>query len=111
MQDLDPTPSSVVARHQQSRLLLVALRQLPIEQQLVLELSYWEGLKGPEIAEVLELPANTVRSRLARGRAALRETLGRMEEEPSLVVSTIERLDHWAAELRADLTGSGALER
>jgi RNA polymerase sigma-70 factor, ECF subfamily len=41
----------------------------------VLELSYYEGIKDPEIAEELNLPLGTIKSRLARARIKLRELL------------------------------------
>ena len=49
------------------------MRELPVDFQIALELAYWEGLKGAEIASVLEINEHTVRSRLSRGRKLLRE--------------------------------------
>ena len=69
----------------------------------MLELTYWEDLKGPEIAEILEIPANTVRSRLSRARAALREALEAGITAPDLLRSTLTDLDRWAEALRAEL--------
>jgi RNA polymerase sigma-70 factor (ECF subfamily) len=65
------SPSQALAAGQDERLLLRALRSLPLEQQLAVELHYWEDLSGPEIAEVLGVPANTVRGRLARAALTL----------------------------------------
>ena len=48
-----------------------ALRQLPLEFRAAVVLRDLCGLDYAEIAEVLEIPAGTVRSRIARGRAAL----------------------------------------
>lgn len=41
----------------------------------VLELTAWEGLSPTEIAQVLDIPAATVRTRLHRARGRLRELL------------------------------------
>jgi len=49
---------------------------LPEEQRVVLMLCEFEGLSYQEIAEVLECPLGTVRSRLSRARTALQEILG-----------------------------------
>ncbi len=83
--ELATSPSAAIARQDEQRLLQVALRQLPIEQQITLELAYWENLRGAEIAVVMGIGANTVRSRLARARDALRELLERLEADPALV--------------------------
>lgn len=53
-----------------------ALRRLPIEMQLVVELHYWEGHSTGEISELLEVPQGTVKSRLRRAREALERDLG-----------------------------------
>jgi RNA polymerase sigma-70 factor (ECF subfamily) len=53
-----------------------ALTHLPIEFRAPVVLRDLCGLDYAEIAEVLDLPPGTVRSRIARGRAALVATLG-----------------------------------
>lgn len=59
-----PTPTGVVARHEQQRVLVRALRRIPVDLQLMLELLYWEELSYAELSEVLDLPLGTVKSRL-----------------------------------------------
>lgn len=49
-----------------------SLRRLPEQQRAALWLFEGEGLSYEEIARVLEIPVGTVRSRIARARAALR---------------------------------------
>jgi RNA polymerase sigma-70 factor, ECF subfamily len=53
-----------------------ALRQLPWEQRVVLVLVHLEGLSLTEVADQLSCPVGTVKSRCARGRAALADHLG-----------------------------------
>ena len=53
-----------------------ALGQLPEQQRAVILLIGLEGLSYGESAAVLRLSVGTLRARLARARAALRETLG-----------------------------------
>jgi RNA polymerase sigma factor (sigma-70 family) len=55
---------------------LEALESLPEGEREALLLYAWEDLSYPDIAEALELPVGTVRSRLNRARGRLRELLG-----------------------------------
>ena len=52
-----------------------ALRQLPEVFRTVVVLREMEGFSYEEIGEVLDVPAGTVKSRLKRGRAALKDIL------------------------------------
>lgn len=73
--DLDPRPSTIVGRNAESTRLLEAMRRVPLDLQVVLELHYWEELSTAELATVLEIPQGTVKSRLRRAREALRAAL------------------------------------
>ena len=42
------SPSQILAARQEQRLLLAALRKLPLDAQIAIELFYWEGLKIDE---------------------------------------------------------------
>lgn len=106
--DLGASPSGPLTRREEAAALLRALRAIPLEFQIVLELTYWEGMKGPEIAEVLAIPANTVRSRLARARDALRRALTDATRDPGLLRSTLADLDGWAESVRVELGAGGS---
>jgi RNA polymerase sigma factor (sigma-70 family) len=56
-----------------------ALEALPDEQRRVLELMYFDGLSQSKIAEQLDLPLGTVKSRTLLGMRRLRAALGGME--------------------------------
>ncbi len=90
------TPSRVLAGEQEQRLLLEALRELPLDLQIAVGLHYWEKLTGPELAQVLQIPEGTVRSRLRRGREALKERLEALAASPKVLASTLSDLDGWA---------------
>ena len=57
-----------------------AIGRLPIEQRQVILLVGLEGMAYEEVAAILMVPIGTVRSRLSRGRAALRQLMG-MDED------------------------------
>lgn len=100
---LDPTPSSLIAKGQEQRLLLEGLRAIAINYQVVLELHYWEGLTTTQIAEVLGIPRGTVRSRLQRARDALEAAMASIARSPELLESTLTRLEDWAKRCSQDL--------
>jgi RNA polymerase sigma factor (sigma-70 family) len=92
--ELVSTPGTQIARNQEHRQLLEALRQLPVEQQTLLELHYWEDLDIAALAEVFETPAPTIRTRLHRARKALRDRMAKVA--PQRVLDTLESMDAWA---------------
>ncbi len=100
------SPSRAVARHQEQRLLLLALRQLPVEMQVALELFYWEELTVTEIAQVLETPVGTVKSRLQRARTRLDGVIAELAGSEALLRSTMDNFAVWARELRGQLLPS-----
>ncbi len=97
--DLATTPATRLDRNDDHRRLCLALRELPIEQQTLLELHYWEDLDAAALAEVFDAPATTIRTRLHRARLALRERLlaGPL---PAATPSTVEDMDSWARQQR-----------
>lgn len=81
----------------------------------MLELMYFEGLSGSELAGVLGLPEGTVRGRLARGKQRLRERVTALLARAPVTLhplhppdpldqpdqpDQLDQLDHWALELR-----------
>jgi RNA polymerase sigma-70 factor (ECF subfamily) len=61
-----------------------ALRRLPVEQRAILALHHLDGRSIAELADVLEIPTGTVKSRLHTARRALEAALelGRADSEP-----------------------------
>jgi RNA polymerase sigma-70 factor (ECF subfamily) len=53
-----------------------AIAKLPDEQRTVILLVGLEGMRYEEVAAVLDVPVGTIRSRLSRGRGALRRLTG-----------------------------------
>ncbi len=58
-----------------------AIAQLPEEQRSVILLVGLEGMRYEEVAAVLDVPVGTIRSRLSRGREALRRLTGTVPDE------------------------------
>lgn len=58
---------------------MAALKRLPEREQAVVVLSVLEGYSEREVAQALGVPAGTVKSRLSRAKARLREDLSSLE--------------------------------
>ena len=98
--DLRTSPSEELAARGEQRLVLAALRRLPIEYQALLELHYWEQMTAAEAALALGIPVGTAKTRLRRGRQLLEEQLTALADSPGLLTSTLGDLEGWARELR-----------
>jgi RNA polymerase sigma-70 factor (ECF subfamily) len=84
--DLEPSGSAALTSSQnldateRAREVRSALDQLDEEQRQVLRLAFFEGMTQSEIAEKLEEPLGTIKSRASRGMARLRSVLGYLHE-------------------------------
>lgn len=70
-----PPPDEELAAKEQAALVRDALQRLPDRHREVLVLRHYEHLKFHEIAEVLQIPEGTVKSRMAEGLALLARKL------------------------------------
>jgi len=73
----DDDPYEAVEAEQRAELVRRALKMLPQEQREVLVLKIYQGLKFTEIAEIVDAPLNTVKSRLYYGISALKKIFQR----------------------------------
>lgn len=71
----DPSPSEVASGRQAMNRFEECLQKLPQEYREVLVLRYIEELSYEEIAEILRISLGTVKSRIHRARAELREMM------------------------------------
>jgi RNA polymerase sigma-70 factor (ECF subfamily) len=94
--DHAPGPSSITVQLEEQRLLLEALRHVPMADQVLLELFYWEELSIRDIAPIIDCPVNTVKGRLQRARKRLKDKLSELARSPALLHSTLTNLEGWA---------------
>jgi RNA polymerase sigma-70 factor (ECF subfamily) len=85
--DGQPTPDDDVLRTERVAMVHAALAELSAEYRQILVLREIEGCRYEEIAEILELPVGTVRSRLFRARLQLRDQLTPMMREEQIADS------------------------
>jgi RNA polymerase sigma-70 factor (ECF subfamily) len=78
-------PASAIMEKLDTEQVSAALEQLPVEYRVVATLYFIEDFSYQQIAEVLECPVGTVRSRLHRGRRMLQKALWEVAVERGIV--------------------------
>lgn len=73
--DKNPSPEDLCHQEQITEILRRSLMGLPEEQRVVIIMKQYQGLKFTEIADILETPVNTIKSRLYYGLRSLRQIL------------------------------------
>jgi RNA polymerase sigma-70 factor, ECF subfamily len=58
-----------------------ALKGLPARYSLVVRMHYFDGLSYPEIADILDVPVNTIKSHIFRAKEIIRSRLVRSPED------------------------------
>jgi len=71
----DHTPEASLATSQMEKVIYKAIDDLPEELKVAVTLREFEGLSYEEIAEVMECPVGTVRSRIFRAREAIEKKI------------------------------------
>ncbi len=105
----DPaSPVTLIAQRDEVKLLVRALRKIPLNQQLVLEMASFEGLSAPEIAKITGTPEATIYTWQRRGKQRLAAVMRELAESSELYDSTLSGLDTWAAQVRASYSRSAA---
>jgi len=82
-----PDPAAQLLDKLGTERIVAAIGRLPKEYQVVSTLYFMDDLSYEEIAQILECPVGTVRSRLHRGRKMLQKVLWRIAEEEGTVHS------------------------
>ncbi|HTO58861.1 MAG TPA: sigma-70 family RNA polymerase sigma factor [Pseudomonadales bacterium] len=74
-------PLAGLADDERARWLRLAVEGLPPRERAVVALHYFADVPGPELARFLELPLSTIKRRLRRARARLRDEGDRLMQE------------------------------
>jgi RNA polymerase sigma-70 factor (ECF subfamily) len=98
--ELGDSPSMVVAADRQQLMMLQALRRIPLDHQVALELHYWESMTAAEIGDALGVPVGTAKTRLRRAKQLLAAELSDLLAGVTGAEPTETRLDTWAAGIR-----------
>lgn len=74
LKDMD-TPDNLLMNEQIIKIIKIAIEKLPEEMRIAITLREFEGMSYEEIAEAMDCPIGTVRSRIFRAREAIDEKL------------------------------------
>ncbi len=97
--ELLTTPGTRLARDQEHQRVIAVLQELPVEQQTLLELHYKQEVDIQALAEIFEVTAQVIRTRLHRARKALKEKLEKLEKGD---LAELQTRDDWASRLAAE---------
>ncbi|MGQ9526064.1 MAG: sigma-70 family RNA polymerase sigma factor [Armatimonadota bacterium] len=75
IEDTSPSPDEAAERSERASALQAAISSLPEFQRIMIVLYHVQELPYEEIAQILNMPVGTVKSRLNRARRALRDRL------------------------------------
>ena len=78
--DAESEPDSVMGRQQLQTSVGKAIDALPFEQRTVVNLAYYHGMGYQEIAETMDCPVNTIKTRMFHARKRLKSSLSRVME-------------------------------
>jgi RNA polymerase sigma-70 factor (ECF subfamily) len=99
----DPSIAGALAEQQHVRIVATALRGLPLDDQILIELKDWEGLAQAELAAMFAVPQPTVARRLQRARARLRAAVEALAADPALRDRGLRELDSCMLSIRREI--------
>lgn len=106
------TLSSWLEGRRRESLLVQALRSLPLDDQILLELKSYEELSLRELGEVFQSPTGTIASRVRRARQRLEQSIRELADNPELADETLTGVETYMravqAQVRDGLKGSGS---
>ncbi len=91
LRSAEPSPLDATEQNETQQKIYAALAMLDPERRSVITLRDLQGMDYSEIAQVLEIPIGTVRSRLHRARLELRDLLGEYMQLSSIHPVRLEK--------------------
>lgn len=109
--ELGVSPTSVYSRDREQLAMLNALRRIPLDAQVILELCYWEALSAAEIGVVLGIPLGTAKTRIRRARALFAARLADVRAGRLPWHTTGTGFETWARGVRGPQASDGSREK
>jgi RNA polymerase sigma factor (sigma-70 family) len=92
--------TSLFADKQQETLVVQALRSLPLDDQIILELKDYEKLTSAQLAAMYEVGRDTMSSRINRARKRLAAAVEERAKSARIIDSTLTSLDDCMRQIR-----------
>lgn len=106
--DVARSITSLFMGRQRESLLVRALRSLPLDDQIVLELKEYEGMTSRELAAVFDVGRDTMSSRINRARKRLAAAVAELAESAPLVDSTLTGMAEGMRAIRERIESAAA---
>ncbi len=105
VRELVPGPSSILAKNRRQQLMVEALRAIAVDDQIMLELFYWEDMTAAEIGQAYEMGESAVRGRLRRAKRVFGEALAALSQGSEEWRGTLSAFEagSWVDEIRQHL--------
>lgn len=103
LDDAQRSFAGLLADQEMTRLLATALRGLPLDDQILLELRHWEELSQADLAALFAVPQPTVARRLQRARVRLRAAIDRLTADPHLREQPLRNLESCLHSIRGEI--------
>jgi RNA polymerase sigma factor (sigma-70 family) len=98
--EIDRSITSLFMDRQQETLVVQALRSLPLDDQIILELKQYENLSSAQLAAMYGVGRDTMSSRINRARKRLAAAVAERAQFAHIVDSTLTGLDEYMRQIR-----------
>jgi RNA polymerase sigma factor (sigma-70 family) len=98
--EMDQSITALFMDKQQESLVVQALRSLPLDDQIILELKEYEKLTSAQLAAMYDVGRDTMSSRINRARKRLAAAVAERAKSARLVDSTLTSLDDCMRQIR-----------
>ncbi len=88
--DPGSSPTHRLAQHEQHDVVDIALRRLPLDHQIALEMHYWNEMSIAEIAAVLDCTPGSIKARLFRARKGLQQQVKSLLAHPDPLLARLD---------------------
>lgn len=95
--------TALLGARQEQTLFVHGMRSLALDDQIILELKYYDGLTIRELAAVYDIPRATMADRMAAARDRLCAAVERLGRSARIIESTLQGFDGHMQELRATM--------